>query len=112
MKWIKAHWRELLIVLLLILFMNKCTSNGNYKRKYNRQVAYTEYAVDSLKNVYDKSSKYIDSLNSVIDKNTLRIKSLESQLEIYKDQNTKLNDANNRLANKPVIVKIDKEKEK
>lgn len=74
MKWIKAHWREILIVLLLIMFMSKCTSSGNYKRKYNRQVEYTEYAIDSLKGMYGKSAKTIDSLTVVIDKRDAEIK--------------------------------------
>lgn len=110
MNWIKIHWKELVIILLLVLCMNKCASSGNYKRKYAKQVTYTEYTVDSLKAVYSRSSKCIDSLTTIIDKNNIRIESLESQLDIYKDQNIKLNDANGKLANKQVIVKIDKDK--
>lgn len=112
MNWIKAHWKELLIILLVILFMSKCTSSGNYKRKYNKQVEYTEYAVDSLKSMYGRSGRCIDSLMTVIDKKNIQIESLENQLLIYKDQNSKLNDANSKLANKQVIVQIDKDKDK
>jgi hypothetical protein len=110
MKWIKLHWKELLIALLFVLFVSKCTSSGNYKRKYNKQVAYTEYAIDSLKNMYGKSAKTIDSLTIKLNESDMIIHSQEKMLDMYKDQNAKLNDANNKLANKKIIVNIDKEK--
>lgn len=74
MKWFKSHWKEILIIVLMILFMSKCTSSGNYKRKYNKQVEYTEYAIDSLKTIYGKSSKTIDSLTIELEKRDLTIK--------------------------------------
>ena len=39
----------------------------------------------------------------------IEISNLTNQLEIYKDQNAKLNDANNKLANKQVIVKVNRD---
>lgn len=41
----------------------------------------------------------IDSLNNVIDKRNNEITSLKYEIEIYKEQN-------NKLANKPVVVKV------
>lgn len=109
MKFLKAHWKELLIVVLCILFFAKCSSSGNYERKYKKQVAYTEYAIDSMKTMYSNSARHIDSLNRVIELSKLEIKSLSGQLEIYKMQNDKLNEANKSLANKKVIVNIEKD---
>jgi PBP1b-binding outer membrane lipoprotein LpoB len=105
---IKKFWKEIVIVLLLILFLSKCSSSGNYERKYNKQVAYNEFVVDSMNTVYSNSSKYIDSLQNVIKTKDIEIANLNQQLEIYKSQNDKLNDANNKLANKQVIVKVNK----
>ena len=111
MNFIKAHWKEILIVLLLIMFISKCSSSGNYKRKYKKQVAYTEYTIDSMKTVYSNSAKHIDSLNKVIRFYEIEIASLENQLEIYKSQNEKLNATNKSLADKKVVVNIEKAEE-
>ena len=108
MNFIKAHWKEILIVLLLIMFISKCSSSGNYKRKYKKQVAYTEYAIDSMNTKYSNSAKHIDSLNRVIRLSEIEIASLENQLEIYKAQNEKLNETNKSLADKKVVVNIEK----
>lgn len=104
MNFIKKNWKIILIVLLAILFVSKCTSSGNYKRKYNKQVEYTNYVIDSMNTVYSNSSRYIDSLKGVIVLDERLIKSLEERLEDAKIQNE-------QLAKKPVIVNVEKEKE-
>lgn len=111
MNFIKAHWKEILIALLFIMFMSKCSSSGNYERKYKKQVAYTEYAIDSMNTMYSNSAKHIDSLNKVIKFSEMEIASLENQLEIYKSQNEKLNATNKSLADKKVVVNIEKTEE-
>lgn len=108
MNFIKAHWKEILIVLLIIMFISKCSSSGNYKRKYKKQVAYTEYAIDSMNTKYSNSAMLIDSLNRVIKFSEIEINSLENQLEIYKSQNEQLNATNKSLADKKVVVNIEK----
>lgn len=108
MNKLKKYWREILIGLLVILFVTKCASSGNYERKYNKQVAYNEFVVDSMNNVYSNSAKYIDSLQNAIKMKNIEISNLNEQLEIYKNQNEKLNDANSKLANKQVVVKVNK----
>ncbi len=106
---LKLHWKTIVIVLLAVMFLSKCTSSGNYKRKYNKQVKQTEYVVDSMNTVYANSSKYIDSLKNIIVLQNNEIKSLNEQLDIYKEQNTQLNDRNKALANKQIIVNVEKE---
>ena len=111
MKFIKAHWKEILIALLLIMFISKCSSSGNYERKYKKQVAYTEYAIDSMNTKYSNSAKHIDSLNKIIRYSEIEIASLENQLEIYKSQNEQLNATNKSLADKKVVVNTEKAEE-
>lgn len=106
---LKIHWKTIVIVLLAVMFLSKCTSSGNYKRKYNKQLKQTEYVVDSMNTVYANSSKYIDSLKNIIVLQNNEIKSLNEQLDIYKEQNTQLNDRNKALANKQIIVNVEKE---
>lgn len=102
MEFIKKNWKMILIILLAICFVSKCTSSGNYKRKYNKQVQYTNFVIDSMNVVYSNSSKYIDSLKNVIVLDERLIKSLEDRLEDAKKQNE-------QLAKKPVIVNVEKE---
>ncbi len=109
---LKKHWKVIVIILLAIMFLSKCTSSGNYKRKYNKQLKQTEYVIDSMNTVYSNSSKYIDSLKHVIIYKDNEIKSLSEQLNIYKEQNSQLNDRNKALANKQIIVNVEKETEK
>jgi peptidoglycan hydrolase CwlO-like protein len=100
---IKKYWKEILLVLLAILFISNCTGKGNYRRKYEKQIQKTEFVKDSLTQMYANSAKHIDSLNHEIDLLKTSIKSLESEIDIYKDQN-------NKLANKPVVVKVNQSK--
>ena len=109
MKVIKKFWKEIVIGLLTILFMSKCASSGNYERKYKKEIVKREHIVDSMTNVYANSSKYIDSLTHVIEMKDVEIANINNQLEIYKTQNDKLNDANSKLANKQVVVKLNKD---
>lgn len=48
MKFLKQYWREIAIALLAILFLSKCSSSGNYERKYKKEVARVEFVTDSL----------------------------------------------------------------
>ena len=95
----KKYWKEILIVLLTILFVSNCTSKGNYKRKYEKQIKHTEYVKDSLTHVFSNASNHIDSLNNEIKILNKEIASLNNEISIYKEQN-------NKLANKPVIVRV------
>ena len=38
MEKLKKYWKEILIVILAILFVSNCTGKGNYKRKYEKQM--------------------------------------------------------------------------
>ena len=99
MEFIKKRWKEILIVLLAILFVSNCTGKGNYRRKYEKQIKRTEFVQDSLTHMYSNSAKHIDSLNHEIKFLQQANKSLENEIAIYKDQNSK-------LANKPVVIKV------
>lgn len=110
-EWIKERWKVILIILLSIMFVSKCTSANNYERKFHKEQARVEYVSDSLTTVFSNSSKYIDSLKLVIKDKNKEIESLNKQLKIYVEQNVQLNDRNKALANKPVVVNIENKKE-
>ena len=85
------------------MFVVNCNGKGNFKRKYEKQIRKTEYVADSLNAVYKDTAHYIDSLKTVIRFKNTEISSLEKEISIYVDQNRK-------LANKPVIVKVENTK--
>lgn len=102
MEYLKSKWKEILIIALTVLFVANCTGKGNYRRKYEKQVTLTEQTLDSVNNVYANTKKYIDSLQNEIRLKDLKISSMNNEIAIYVEQN-------NKLANKPVIVKVDKQ---
>lgn len=122
MKFFKKHWKTFLIVILAIMFMSKCTSSGNFERKYEKQCEYTVYVADSLENMYMNSANVIRDLNDSIktlnnEKEILVVKNaaLENKVEIYSKQVGELNRQMNKLAGKNTTVVVnntEKEKDK
>ena len=117
-EWIKGRWKVILIVLLSLMFISKCTSTNNYKRKFHKAETRIEYVTDSLTHVYSNSAKHIDSLELVIKEKNSEISSLTKQLNIYVEQNAELNaqlNARNKdfanLANKLADVNTENKKE-
>ena len=90
-EWIKGRWKVILIVLLSLMFISKCTSTNNYKRKFHKAETRIEYVTDSLTHVYSNSAKHIDSLNLVIKEKNYEISSLTKERNFYVEENAKLN---------------------
>lgn len=111
-EWIKGRWKVILIVLLSFMFISKCTSANNYERKLHKAETRIEYVTDSLTRVYSNSAKHIDSLELVIKEKNSEISSLTKQLNIYEEQNAKLNAINKDLANKSFDVNVNLENKK
>ena len=97
-EWIKGRWKVILIVLLSLMFISKCTSTNNYKRKFHKAETRIEYVTDSLTHVYSNSAKHIDSLELVIKEKNSKISSLTKELNIYVELNAQSNARNKDLA--------------
>lgn len=69
MKNIKKHWKTILIVLLVIFGMNKCTQSCSRSSTIDKQTV----IIDSLKTRTDSLSKVIDLQNAEISQMNLRI---------------------------------------
>lgn len=117
-EWIKGRWKVILIVLLSLMFISKCTSANNYERKLHKAETRIEYVTDSLTRVYSNSAKHIDSLELVIKEKNYEISSLTKERNFYVEQNAELNaqlNARNKdyanLANKLADVNTENEKE-
>ena len=102
-EWIKGRWKVILIVLLSLMFISKCTSANNYERKLHKAETRIEYVTDSLTRVYSNSAKHIDSLELVIKEKNYEISSLTKQRNFYvkqnAEQNAQLNARNKDFAN-------------
>ena len=112
-EWIKGRWKVILIVLLSLMFISKCTSTNNYKRKFHKAETRIEYVTDSLTHIYSNSAKHIDSLELVIKEKNSEISSLTKELALltkdlnnYVEQNAQLNAIIKNLANRPVVPVI------
>ena len=113
MKFLKNNWKNILIILLSVLFLSTCARKNNYKRRLSRYGENVVITVDSLERVIDKKTASFDSLCDVnkqlrnqIDNLNKDIDNLNKDIEIYRDQNEKLH-------NKKVTVIVrETEKEK
>lgn len=90
MEFIRKNWKNLAIGLLCVMFVTKCTSAGNYRRKCAKAVARTEFVTDSLTRAYGSAAAGMDSLSDEIRVRDLEIGSLKSQLDLSKEQNRQL----------------------
>lgn len=104
-EWIKGRWKVILIVLLSLMFISKCTSANNYERKLHKAETRIEYVTDSLTRVYSNSAKHIDSLELVIKEKNSEISSLTKDLNILARS---LKD----LANKQYVINVNPENKK
>ena len=129
-EWIKGRWKVILIVLLSLMLISKCTSANNYERKlhkaetrieyvtdsltrvYSNSAKRIEYVTDSLTRVYFNSAKHIDSLELVIKEKNFEISSLTKQCNFYVEQNAQLNAQLKALANKSFDVNVNLENKK
>ena len=114
-EWIKGRWKVILIVLLSLMFISKCTSTNNYKRKFHKAETRIEYVTDSLTHIYSNSAKHIDSLELVIKEKNSEISSLTKRLNSCVEQNAELNARNKdlaKLANKLADGNAEKENKK
>ena len=117
-EWIKGRWKVILIVLLSLMLISKCTSANNYERKLHKAETRIEYVTDSLTRVYSNSAKHIDSLELVIKEKNYEISSLTKQRNFYVEQNAEQNaqlNARNKdfadLANKLAGANTENKKE-
>ena len=116
-EWIKNRWKVILIVLLSLMLISKCTSANNYERKLHKAETRIEYVTDSLTRVYSNSAKHIDSLELVIKEKNFEISSLTKQRNFYVEENAKLNEQNAQLNDRikallGLVVNAEKENKK
>lgn len=106
MKFLKKHWKNILLILLAVLFLSTCATKNNYRRKLSAYGADATACIDSLENVINSKTVSFDSLLRMNEQLYKEIENLNKDIEIYKDQNEKLH--NKKVT---VIVKENRQQE-
>lgn len=118
MEWIKKHWKEVLIGLLIIFSLNKCTvacNRANAVDKLNKANTELTTAVDSLSKLNDILSIRLDDgeksqttyqniaignqkalIDSIANLRSEQLK-LKNKISNLQNENTKLKQENNVL---------------
>ena len=93
MEWIKTHWKEILIVLLVLFSLSKCTQSCNRSSEINKQK--NEVAVlDSTIKVMNDS---IISLNTIIKVYEEKVAGLNQSLSIQEEANKRISEAKKNI---------------
>jgi len=93
MEWIKAHIREIIIVLLVLFSLSKCTQSCNRATEIDQKTM--EIAVlDSTLKVANDS---INSLNTVIKVYEEKVAGLNQSLSIQDEANKRISEAKKNI---------------
>lgn len=90
MKFLKKHWKNILLIVLCVLFLSTCATKNNYRRKLSAYGADATICIDSLEKVIKAKTESFDSLFRVNEQLYKEIENLNKDIDIYKEQNEKL----------------------
>lgn len=90
MKFLKKHWKNILLIVLSVLFLSTCATKNNYRRKLSAYGTDATICIDSLENVIKAKTESFDSLFRVNEQLCKEIENLNKDIDIYKEQNEKL----------------------
>lgn len=101
MDWLKTHWKEIIIGLLVIFSLNKCTQSCNRSTEIeNNKIEYTQ-------NIHEKDS-IINILNDSINKQSIRLQVYEEKVAGLNQALSIQDEANKRIseAKKNINVQV------
>ncbi len=93
MEWIKKHWKEIVIALLLIFGMNKCTQScnrGNDTIKQNIEIQKKDSAIKVL-------NDSISAMNVRIQVYEEKVTGLNQALSIQDEANKRISEAKKNI---------------
>ena len=93
MEWIKNHWKEIIIGLLIIFSLNKCTQSCSRQSKIN-EVNITILEKDSIINSLNDS---IYMLNTKLKVYEEKISGLNQSLTIQDEANKRISEAKKNI---------------
>lgn len=91
-KFFKEHWKDIIIVLILIFGISKCTSSCTTSLKVNQlstQLSQKDSVIDSLNMIITKKANDINVLNEKIDvqssqlENHYKIDSINASKQVH-----------------------------
>ena len=93
MEWIKLHWKEIVMVVLAIFCLNKCTQSCSRQNELNTQQIQMS-RLDSINTVMIDS---IAKLNTIIKVYEEKVSGLNQALNIQDEANKRLSEAKNNI---------------
>lgn len=93
MEWIKAHIREIVIVLLVLFSLSKCTQSCNRATEIDQKTMEIA-ALDSTLKIANDS---INSLNTVIKVYEEKVAGLNQSLSIQDEANKRISEAKKNI---------------
>lgn len=93
MEWIKLHWKEIVIGILIIFCFNKCTQSCSRQNEINQQ-AIQMSQLDSINMVMIDS---IAKLNTIIKVYEEKVSGLNQALNIQDEANKRLSEAKKNI---------------
>ena len=97
MEWIKLHWKEIIIGLLIIFGLNKCTQSCNRQTTIDEkisQITVIENTKDSVINVLNDS---IGKLNIRLQVYEEKVAGLNQALSIQDEANKRISEAKKNI---------------
>ena len=98
MESIKKHWKEILIVLLLIFSMSKCTSSCSNATKFEESEKAKTEIVQKADSVQKVLSDSIVVLNTRIQVYEEKVAGLNQSLSIQDEANKRISEAKKNIA--------------
>ena len=98
MNWIKTHWKEIIIVFLLIFSLNKCTqscSRGNAINQISIEKVQIENTKDSIIGILNDS---ISLMNIKLQVYEEKISGLNQALYIQDEANKRISEAKKNIS--------------
>ena len=93
MEWIKTHWKEIVIVLLVLFALNKCTQSCNRSSIIDQK----DKEIELLDSTLKVSNDSIMSLNTIIKVYEEKVAGLNQSLSIQDEANKRISEAKKNI---------------
>ena len=105
MEQIKKHWKDILLCLLCVMFMSKCTQSCNRAGAYDTLKETTDSVIISKDSTIKSLSDSVTVLNTTIKIYEERVSGLSQSLSIQEEASKRISEAKKNIS---VSVKTNK----
>lgn len=98
MEKIKQYWREILIGLLVIFGLNKCTTSCTNGQKYNKSEEEKKTIIAQKDSIISGLNDSIRSLNTTIQVYNEKVAGLNQSLQIQEEASKRISEAKKNIS--------------